>query len=221
LLKILFILVLLVYTNLTATFLDEANNAILDNNVEKAIKLYKLSAREGDDEANFQLGKIYYLKMFGKKDLDKAYVYFKKAAAYEHKKAKYNLAIVYSQKEFKKHSYKRAYELFLSLAKQGYPNAQYMVGIYLLYGLGVQKDYSLAKRWLEESYFKNNYEEASCAISFIYANGLGVIQNLGRARNLSQNFISKFPLCRKVFNEFKLYKNRYKEDKGFKFGYYK
>jgi len=220
-LKILFFVIILSSKSLNASFLEEANQALLSQNITKAIKLYKLSAREGVDEANFQLGKIYYMQKYNRKDLKKAFDYFQKAADYNHKKAKYNLAIIYSQKRFKKHNFKHAYKLFLSLAKQGQSNAQYRVGIALLYGLGVEKDYSLSKRWFEESYFENNYKRAACPIAFIYANGLGVIQNLGRARKLSEPFITKYPLCRKVFKEFKLFKDKYKKDKGFKLGYYK
>jgi len=218
--KIFYICIVLISNNLNGSYLSEANKALTDNNIESAISLYKLSSREGEDEANFQLGKIFYLKKYHKRNLLEAFKYFKKAADYEHIKAKYNLAIIYGQKGFKKHSYKHSYDLFLSLAKQGNYKAQYRVGIYLLYGLGIEKDYSLSKRWLEQAYFKNGYKKASCGISYIYANGLGVIQNLGRARKLSQNYINEFPLCKKVFNEFKLYKKKYKEDKGFKFGYY-
>jgi len=219
--KVFFLIIIVCMSILNATNLIKGNKALLDNNVEEAILFYKLSAREGEDEANFQLGKIYYLSKYKKRDLLKAYEYFKKASDYEHIKAKYNLAVIYSQKKFVKHSFTSSYKLFYDLAKQDYSKAQYKVGIYLLHGLGVEKDYSMAKSWLERAYFKNNYKRASCGIAVIYANGFGVIQNLGRARQYSQEYINKYPLCKKVFNEFKLYKNKYKEDKGFKYGYYK
>jgi len=206
---------------LSGSYLDDASKALDNDNIDKAIELYKLSAREGNDEANFQLGKIYYLKKYKKKDLELASQYFKKASDYEHTKAKYNLAVIYSQKQFKKHSFKHAYNLFYDLAIHDYPQAQYKVGIHLLYGFGVEKDYPMAKTWLERAFFVNKYDRASCGLATIYANGFGVIQNLGRARNLSYSKIKKYPLCKKVFYEFKLYKTKYKEDKGFKYGYYK
>lgn len=198
---------------------DKAKKALEENKIEKAISLYIISARQGNDDANFELGKIYYLNKYKQRDLKKASNYFKKASDYNHIKAKYNLAIIYSQKNFSEHNYKKAYKLFLSLSNQNYANAQYMVGIYLLHGLGIDKDYSLAQKWLEEAYFKNDYKKAACGIAYIYANGLGVIQNLGRARKLSEPYVDAFKLCKKVFTEFKLYK--YQEDKGFKYGYYK
>jgi len=216
----LFILSLSIYS-LQASNLIKAEQALEKNLIDEAIQLYKLSAREGEDEANFQLGKIYYLKKYQKRDLDKAFEYFQKAADYHHLNAKYNLAMIYSQKKFKQHNYKKAYNLFLTLAQQDDPKSQYMVALYLLHGFGIDKDYKLAKKWVEKAYFVNNYKEASCGIALIYAQGFGVIQNFGRARKFSENLVDSFALCKKVFYDFKLYKKRYKEDKGFKFGYYK
>jgi len=204
-----------------STYLDDANEALSNKKIDVAIDLYKLSAREGNDEANFQLGKIYYLEKYRKRDLLKAYDYFKKASAYEHQKAKYNLAVLLSQQNFLKHSFQNSYELFYDLAKQDYPGAQYKVGIYLLYGIGVEKDYNMAKQWLERAYFINGYQQASCGLAILFANGFGELQNLGRARNLAFDKTKKYPLCKKVFYNFKLYKDKHKKDKGFKFGYYK
>jgi len=221
LLKIIIISLSFLHTIINASLLTDAKNQLQKNNIDTAILLFKKSAREGNDEANFELGKIYYIKKYNKQNLNLSAIYFKKAADYEHIKAKYNLAIIYSQKKYKKHSFKKAYELFLSLAQDGYPNAQYMVGMYLIKGFGVDKDYTLAKRWLEEAYFENNYEKASCGIAYIYAYGLGVLQNLGRARKLSENYQNKYSLCKDTFLDFKLYKKKYEKDGGFKFGYYK
>lgn len=207
--------------SLEATFLEDGKKALANNNPKEAIEFFLLAAREGEDEANFQLGKIYYLSKYQKRDLDKAFEYFVKAADYGHLKARYNTAIIYSQKKFAQHSYLKAYEIFLELAKQSQANGQYKVGMFLIYGLGVDKDYTLAKKWLEESFFENKYQRASCGLAYLYANGLGVIQNLGRARKLSENLKDTHGLCKKVFTEFRLEQSKYNKDLGFKIGYYK
>lgn len=219
-LRILFLFFFFIQNFVFASFLEDAKIELKRDNIDNAIKLFKQSARVGNDEANFELGKIYYLKKYNKRDLNLSFDYFKKAADYGDQKSKFNLALIYAQKEFKKYSLKQSYELFNDLAKDGYPSAQYMVSMYLLKGYGVDKDYVLAKKWIEEAYFENGYEEASCIIASIYANGYGVLQNLGRARKFSIKYKDKYPLCRYIFNEFKLYKKKYSEDKGFKFGYY-
>jgi len=219
--KIFFITLSVAFLSLNASNLKKANEFLSENNIQKAIKFYKLSVEDGEDEANFQLGKIYYLKKYQQRDLDKAFEYFKKAADYGHQKAMYNVGVIYSQKRFKQHNYKRAYNIFLTLAQQDDPKSQYMIGIYLIYGFGIERDYKLAKKWLERAHFINSYKEASCGIALIYAQGFGVIQNLGRARKFSESFVKTFPLCKKVFYDFDLFKDKYKEDKGFKTGYYK
>ncbi|MEA2019353.1 MAG: tetratricopeptide repeat protein [Campylobacterota bacterium] len=198
----------------------EADKAFQEKNITKAIKLYKKSARGGEDEALFKLGKIYYNGRFIKRDISKAMGYFKQVASYGHKKAKFNVAVIYGQKKYKNHSYKKSYEIFLDLAREHHPKAQFMVANALLKGLGTQKDYPLALKWLEQSYFKNGYEPSRCMLAVVYANGLGVIQNLGRARVLAQNgFDKKTPICTRVYKEFNLHK--YESDKSFKFGFYR
>jgi hypothetical protein len=219
-LRILLLLILLIYVNILASPLTEANEAYQKNNIQKAIKLYKKSAREGEDEAYFKLGIIHYSGQFIKKDLEKAMQYFQQAAQYNHIKAKYNTALIYSQKKYKKHNYKKAYNLFLDLAQQNHPKAQYMLANALIKGLGTHKDYKEALKWLERSYFENKYEPSRCMLAVVYANGYGVLQNFGRASVLARKgYEEKRPLCYKVYKEFNLHKH--KIDRSFKFGYYK
>jgi len=146
--------------------------------------------------------------------------YFSQAASYNHTKAKFNVAMIYSQKKYKKHNYRKAYNTFIELAQQNHPKAQYMIANALIKGLGVDKDYNLALKWLERSYFENNYYPARCMIAVVYANGYGVLQNFGRASVLArEGYKKKMPVCYKVYKEFNLHKH--KTDRSFKFGYYR
>ena len=152
--------------------------------------------------------------------MDKSLYYFEKISAYGNKKAKYNTAIIYANKNYKNHSYRKAYNIFLELAQLGYEKAQNKVGIFLLHGLGIDKDYKLSVKWFEQSYFEHNYKPASCNLAIIFANGYGVFPNFGRAKKLAQEgYKKKVPTCVKVYKDFNLHK--YPEDKGFKSGYYK
>ena len=217
--KIFLLVILLVFTSF-ATTLEDANSAYKDGDVKTAIKLYKDASRAGDDEATFKLGTIYYNGKGIKRDINKAMDYFKKASAYGHDKAKYNSAIIYGLKQYKSHSYTKAYNIFLDMAQNRYAKAQNKVGQYLLYGLGREKDYKLAVKWFEQSYFKGGYKPASCSLSLMYASGKGVFVNLGRARKLAvEGYENKIPSCVRVYKDFNLQK--YDTDKGFKFGFYK
>ena len=212
-----FILFIILFTSINATYLSEANLAYKQGDIKKAIKLYKLAIIDGDNQSYFNLAMIYYKQ----KDLDKAMYYFKMASMYDNKKATFNMATIFAQKKYSKHSFKKSFDIFNKLAQQDYPKAQHKVGLFLLYGIGgISKDYGLALRWFEQAFFNHNYLQSGCYLAYMYVNGYGVFPNFGRARKLAiKGYKKHYPMCVKVYKEYKLYK--YKEDKGFKFGYYK
>lgn len=215
-----FLFISLSTSTLFANYTKEADEAYNIGDLNTAVKLYKKSARLGDDDASFKLGKLYYKGKGVKRDVRLALKYFENASLYGHEKARYNIATIYSQKKFNFHNYKKAYQIFEELAKKGNAKAQNKVGIFLTYGLGVPKDYKMAVEWFNESYYKNGYIEASCSLALMYASGKGVFPNFGRAREISQEgFNKKIPSCVKVYNDFNLHK--YSKDKGFKYGFYK
>jgi TPR repeat protein len=215
-----FLLVILFIFYTKASTLEEANKALKNSEITTAIKLYKELTKLGNEEAIFKLGTIYFKGNGVKKDLNIAMQYFKRAALYNNKKAKYNVGIIYANKRYKFHSLKKAFDIFNDLAKSGHGPAQNKVAIFLTYGLGIEKDYKLAVQWLEQAYFKSKYFPASCNLAFMFADGRGVFPNFGRARILAQKgYEKKLPMCVKVYKEYKLHK--YKQDKAFKFGYYR
>lgn len=217
--KIFFLLILLLNLLFSNTTFNEANDALKKKDATLAIKLFKKSYRDGNNDALYELGKIYSTGKFIKQDFSKAIDYFKAAADYGNEKAQYNIAVIYGLKKYSKHSYKKSYELFLKLAQQGYGKAQNRVGMHLLHGIGVEKDYKLSFDWFENAYFKHNYIPAVCNLAVMFANGYGVFPNFGRAAKLAKVGIQKnLPTCKKVYKEFNLYK--YTKDKGFKSGYY-
>ena len=202
-------------------------NLIYSNEFSSKVMKYKQQLREGDISTYFKLGVLYYKSDKTIENINNAFKYFELASKYDNNKAKYNMAMIYSQKLFKDHNYKKAYTIFLNLATQGYIQAQNKVGQFLLYGFDIDKDYTKAKEWFEEAYFIGKYQPAACSLAYMYAEGKGVIVNLGRARKLAnEGYIDKDllinstqnKLCKKVNKEYKLYK--YKKDKGFRFGYY-
>jgi hypothetical protein len=215
-----FLLVILLINAVMGSTFQEAQNALSNKDYEKAIELFKQSAKYGNNEANFKLGVIYYKGNGVKKDLNLAMKYFQRAAVSGHMKAKYNTGVIYASKKYKKHNYKEAYTIFNELAVLNYASAQNKLGLFLLHGLGIEKDYKKAVKWFEESYFENHYLPASCNLALMYASGKGVFPNFGRARELAQEgYDKKLPVCIKVYEDFNLHK--YGKDKGFKFGFYK
>ncbi len=215
-----FLLVILFVNTVFGSAFEEAQTALKNKQYEKAIELFRQSAKYGNNEANFKLGIIYYKGNGIKKDLSLAMKYFQRASAAGHLKAKYNTGVIYATKNYEKHDYKEAYKIFEELSIVNYPSAQNKLGLFLLHGLGVDKDYKKAVKWFEEAYFINHYLPASCNLALMYASGKGVFPNFGRARELAQEGYDKnLPMCVKVYKDFNLHK--YHEDKGFKYGFYK
>ncbi|MEA2049370.1 MAG: tetratricopeptide repeat protein [Campylobacterota bacterium] len=184
--------------------------------IKKDILIYKQNIKDGNTDVIFDLAMLY----FKNNNRKEAIKYFKLASLYGDKKAKYNLATIYGQKRYSTHNFKKAFKLYQELADENYPKAQYKVAIYLIYGLGVDKDYKKAVRYFEYSFFKNNYKPAACGLALMYASGKGLFPNMGRARELAQNGYEKeIPLCVRVYDDFNLQK--YDKDKGFKYGFYR
>lgn len=218
--KIFLLLILFLSALISDTTFQKAKDALDQKDVVLAIKLFKKSYRNGNNEASYELGKIYSTGKFIKQDFLKAIDYFKVAADYGNNKAKYNIAVIYGLKKYSQHNYEKSYKLFLELAQQGYGKAQNRVGMHLRHGVGVEKDFKLSFRWFENAYFKHNYIPAVCNLAVMFANGYGVFPNFGRAAKLAKVGLKKnLPTCKRVFKEFNLHK--YKKDKGFKTDYYR
>ncbi len=214
-----FVLVILLICASFGSSFDKAQQQMHDGNIKEALKLYKIAASREDEDALFKLGVFYYKGKYVKKSLAKAFNYFEKSAKLGHSKAKYNLALLYSRNDTPFKNLRKGYNLFLELAQHDHAKAQNKVGIFLTYGLGIEKDYKLAVRWYEQS-LKNGYKIASCSLAYMYANGMGVFPNFGKARELAQEgYENNIPLCVKVYKDFNLHK--YDKDRGFKFGFYK
>jgi uncharacterized protein len=159
----------------------------------------------------FELGK----KAYYDKNMKKAKQYFKIASEYGDIKSNYNLATIYSNNK----QYKKAYPFFLKAARKNHPASQNKVGLFLLYGWGIKKDYNKALHWFERAYFKNHYLPAVCNLSYMFANGYGAMFNFGRAAKLARiGMKADLPRCKRVYNDYNL--EKYSKDKGFKYGNY-
>lgn len=119
----------------------------------------------------------------------------------------------------KNDEYKEAYNLFVDDANSGNAKSQLMVGRFFLQGNKlVKKDYEKAMYYFKLASKQKEYE-ANCYIAYMYANGLGVFPNFGRANVFAKSEYEKGnKLCVKIWNDFNL--DKYPQDKGFKIGDY-
>ena len=107
-----------------------------DHQSEEVLR-YKEAAAQGDRDALFELGCIYYIGEQAKQDIDYAAECFAKAAEQGHEDAKKGLEwICYS---------------CMRGAKKKNPADQYHAALLCYHGYGVKKDQEQAIRWLREA----------------------------------------------------------------------
>lgn len=121
-----------------------------ENQIETAIKYYKLAAAQDHPYAQYALGII----ALEKEDYHKAEQYLE-AAAYQHYGlAAYTLAKIYHEKYPKQPL--KAFDWFMIAAKQDHSEACYYVGLYYQNGKGVKQDIKQAVYWYEKAAIKKD-----------------------------------------------------------------
>jgi len=131
--------------------LSEANAKYEAGQMDAAIDLYTQAANKGLAEAQFQLGKIYYLGENGSKDYSSASMWFKRAARQRHPKAEYGLATCYMNGDGLPVNYDQALMYMRASALRGYVPAQRKLAELYSKGVLVEADSVEAKRWRDMS----------------------------------------------------------------------
>jgi len=212
-----FCLILIFFTLGYTDHLQENDKTKIEKK-EKSFSYYVKLAKKRDPEALFKLGKFYYEGKIVKRSYKKALKYLNRSSALGYEKATYNLGILYANNKTIYHSYSKSYEIFLELAKEGHAPSQNKVGTFLTFGFGGPIDFVEAVKWFEKS-SKQSYITAQCNLASMYAAGMGVFTNFGRAHAFAKKGKElRHPICLKIWREYNL--GKYKKDKGFKFKFY-
>ncbi len=131
--------------------LNDANAKYEAGQMEAALELYTQAANKGLAEAQFLLGKMYYLGEAGSKDYSSASMWFKRAARQRHAKAEYGLATCYMNGDGLPVNYDQALMYMKASALRGYVPAQRKLADLYSKGVLVEADSVEAKRWLDMS----------------------------------------------------------------------
>ena len=131
--------------------LSEANAKYEAGEMEAALELYTQAANKGLAEAQFQVGKMYYLGEGGSKDYSSASMWFKRAARQRHAKAEYGLATCYMNGDGLPVNYDQALMYMKASALRGYVPAQRKLSELYQKGVLVEADSVEAKRWRDMS----------------------------------------------------------------------
>ena len=131
--------------------LSEANAKYEAGQMEAALELYTQAANKGLAEAQFLVGKMYYLGESGAKDYSSASMWFKRAARQRHAKAEYGLATCYMNGDGLPVNYDQALMYMKASALRGYVPAQRKLAELYQKGILVEADSVEAKRWRDMS----------------------------------------------------------------------
>lgn len=169
-------------------------------NYKLAESYYIKASTQGNAEAMSELAPIYFhaygsyredVRKVIPENKNKALVLYKSASILGNTYAKRMLAHIYYTGNIAPQSYDKSFRLFNECAKlQGdaYKYVLYRLGIMHYYGLGTNVDYNKAFSHFEESLDKTDSGFGKgiklIEIAFMYLKGLGVDQNIERAKEL-------------------------------------
>ena len=145
------------------------------------LEYYEQAAQQGNAEAQYNLGYIYYNGLGVAQNYQKAIYYTEQAAQQGHSGAQYNLGYIYYKGLGVEQNYQKAKEYYEQAAQQGHPEAQYNLGYIYYNGLGVAQNYQKAIYYTEQA-AQQGHSGAQYNLGYIYYNGIGVAQNYQKAK---------------------------------------
>ncbi len=132
---------------LNAESLKEGANAFLAGNYQKAFKIFKPFAEQGNSKAQWVLGTMYEQGQGVPQDYTEAGKWFRKAADQGYYMAQYNLGSMYYFGEGVQQDYTKAAKWSRKAAVQGDASAQFLLGYMFNHGQGTPQDYVQAHKW--------------------------------------------------------------------------
>ena len=134
-----------------ANTLGDANAAYQAGDFEKAMSIAKPLAIEGNADAQYLTGLMYWRGRAVNRDDGAAAEWFAKAVSQNHKEATNDLGAMYRDGEGVGKDERRAFELFERAAENGSSAGQFNAGKAYQHGLGTRKNNIRARYWYERS----------------------------------------------------------------------
>lgn len=135
---------------------DAEAQSLLEETIAKAVEQ---RAEQGNAEAQLNLGNMYRNGQGVTKDYAKALKWYSLAAIQGNANAKNSLGFMYYQGYGVPQVYEEAFKWFRRAAEQGFAEAQFNLGYMYQKGIGIPQDYIIAHMW----YFlsgSNGYNDA-------------------------------------------------------------
>jgi TPR repeat protein len=148
-----------------------------NGDLESAIHLFKLSAAQGYDMAQYSLGNIYFRGGEGvAQDYPEALKWYLMAAEQGNVSAQVVAGAMYARGNGTKQDHVEANRWFLRAGNKGDAVAQFNMGMAYDNGLGVKTDHAQAFNWFLKS-AENGVAQAQVTVGGMYAEGRGVKQD--------------------------------------------
>ncbi len=149
-------------------------------NLKEAADWYQVAAKRGSREAQSQLGRMYFQGIGVPQSFENARRLLEQSS--DVGESALLLGKMYADGLGTEKNYEKAIEYFKRADSAGV-DAKIVIGIlYSLGGFGVEKNFTQAKKWLEDAAIKNN-SMAQCALGFVYyEGGHGIKKDLDKAK---------------------------------------
>ena len=146
---------------------------------------YKEMAEQGDPEAQYHVGEMYFKGDGVTRDVRQAAKWYLRAAEQGYVDAQNKLGVAYYNGWGVERDYKEAVKWYQRAATRDNDEAQVALGNMYYNGTGVVKSYVNAVWWYEQAASQGN-AWAQYYLGNMYRNGLGVDKDISRARDLYQ-----------------------------------
>lgn len=130
---------------------QRAIDAYNEGDYAAAMAVWEPLANQGNRDAQFAMGVLYYEGHGVNKNLDEALAWFRKAADSEHPTAMFNLGVAYWEGRGLSQSFAQAVDWWERAAESGDVASQYNLGLAYYLGKGAQKDLDQARNWLTQA----------------------------------------------------------------------
>lgn len=139
-------------------------------NYDQAIQLFYVCAKQGSEDAQYQLAHIYH---YIKRDYLKAYKWYRRL---NNAVGQLGLGMLYEDDQ----NFEKAFKWYMKSAKQNNSRAQCQIARMYKYGHGVKTNYQKALRWYTKAAEQNN-PSAYYGIGYLYERGYAVRKNYAEA----------------------------------------
>jgi TPR repeat protein len=152
---------------ITIFFNSEAKSEL---SIDTDLKILIAQSEEGNPDAKFYLGSLYYIGRELKQDYSKAIELFKEASDRGNIAATFNLGIIYAKGRGVEIDEKKAFEYYKKAAFGGLPQAQYNYALWLREGREEDPKPTEAMEWFKVSSNKN-FDRSLIELAKGYENG--------------------------------------------------